>query len=77
MKVKTSVTLSEDTVKALDKLAGKNGNRSLLVEEAVHAYLTNKSREARDARDIEIINRHAGTLNKEALDVLADQADIL
>ena len=77
MKIKTSVTLSERALKALDKMAGKNGNRSALVEEAVHAYFKQKRREERDARDIELINRHADALNKEARDALLDQADFL
>jgi len=37
-------------------------------------YLRAKARAARDARDLEIINRNAERLNHEALDVLEYQA---
>ncbi len=76
MKIKTSVTLSKDIIKAMNKAVGKNGNRSALVEDAVHAYLVLKRHEARNAHDFEIINRNAAKLNKEALDTLSYQVKL-
>lgn len=45
-------------------------NRSALLERAARAYLLNLDRQARDRRDIEIINRVAGRLNRSAKDTL-------
>jgi Arc/MetJ-type ribon-helix-helix transcriptional regulator len=76
MKVKTSVTLSEEALKAIDRLAGRGGNRSRVVEAAVLQFAAARDRLARDARDRERIDRHADALNREALDVLGYQADL-
>lgn len=67
MRVKTSITLPEDLISRVD-LAG--GNRSALIERAVVAYLAQLERGRRDSRDIEIINRNAERLNREAMDTL-------
>jgi metal-responsive CopG/Arc/MetJ family transcriptional regulator len=76
MRVKTSVTLPEDLLRSLDRAAGGHSNRSRLIEEAVRALLETKARAARDARDIEVINRHADRLNDEAADVLEYQVKL-
>ena len=77
MKVKASITLSKSTLQAVDKLVGKHGNRSAFIEEAVRDCIVHKRRQPRDARDLELINRHVDELNREAADVLAYQADPL
>lgn len=76
MRIKTSVTLSKGTLRALDQAAGKGSNRSRLIEEAVVDFLSRRARAERDARDRAILDRVADELNREMLDVLADQADI-
>jgi hypothetical protein len=48
-------------------------NRSALLERAARAYLAQLERDKRDARDIEIINRNADRLNREAMDTLEYQ----
>jgi metal-responsive CopG/Arc/MetJ family transcriptional regulator len=75
MKVKTSVTISEETLAAADKLAEKVGGRSRLFELALREYLTGRQREARDARELELLDEHADELNRETLHVLAFQAE--
>ncbi|HMC94407.1 MAG TPA: ribbon-helix-helix domain-containing protein [Polyangia bacterium] len=76
MRVKTSVTLPEDLLRSLDRAAGGHSNRSRLIEEAIRALLEAKARAARDAKDIEVINRHADRLNDEAADVLEYQVKL-
>ncbi len=76
MKVKTSITLSEDLVKAIDEYAGKYNNRSEFIEEAVRAFIRQLIRKQQDAKDLEIINRRADYLNQEATDVLTYQVDL-
>jgi metal-responsive CopG/Arc/MetJ family transcriptional regulator len=75
MKMKTSITLSDDVVRAIDKLTGRSGNRSEFIETAVRTYIAQMTRQERNARDLEMINRRANRLNKEALDVLEYQSD--
>ena len=50
MKIKTSITLSEDLVKEIDRLLGRKGNRSALVERALRDYLADKKKSSRDAQ---------------------------
>jgi len=70
VRVKTSITLPSDLLTELDRV---DKNRSALLERAARAYLRNLRRELRDRRDIEIINRNADQLNREAADVLEYQ----
>jgi len=74
MKVKTSITLSEDLLKVIDVCAKQRKNRSDFIEAAVRAFIGQMMREEQNARDLEIINRRADHLNKEAVDVLAYQS---
>jgi Arc/MetJ-type ribon-helix-helix transcriptional regulator len=76
MKRKTSITLSEEIVREIDELCGRYGNRSLLIERAIRDFLTAEAKRKRDFQDIEILNRRADALNKEAKDVLSYQVDI-
>ena len=75
MKVKTSVTISEETLAAVDKLAAKVGGRSRLFELALREYLTRRRREARDVRDQELLDENADELNREMLDILEFQVE--
>jgi metal-responsive CopG/Arc/MetJ family transcriptional regulator len=75
MKVKTSITLTEDTLRAVDEAAGVEGNRSRLIETAVLEYLDRRRRQTREARDRRILDAKADVLNREVEDVLAYQAD--
>ncbi len=73
MKVKTSITLSEDLLEAIDKRSGPFKNRSDFIEAAIRAYIAQMAREERNAKDLAILNRQADRLNQEAADVLAYQ----
>jgi metal-responsive CopG/Arc/MetJ family transcriptional regulator len=73
MKVKTSVTLSDDLLKTIDEQAGPKKNRSDFIEKALRNYIAQMIRDKQNARDFEIINRRADQLNQEAADVLAFQ----
>ena len=76
MKVKTSITLSEDLLKAVDEYAKEYNNRSEFIEEAVRVFVRQLIRREQDARDLEIINQRADYLNQEAMDVLTYQVDL-
>mgnify|MGYP001560475818 CR=1 FL=1 len=74
MKVKTSITLSEDLLKLVDKRAKRaKRNRSDLIETATWEMVHRLAREEENARDLAIINRRADFLNKEAADALTYQ----
>ncbi len=76
MKVKTSITLSRDLVQKMDELSGFYGNRSALIEKAVRDLIAAEEKRRRDARDLEILNQNAESLNSEAADVLSYQVEI-
>jgi len=69
MKVKTSVTLSEELLHAIETEVQME-NRSAFIERAVWNHLKALRREARDRKELDAIDSYAEHLNSEALDVL-------
>jgi len=76
MRVKTSVTIDERVLRAIDKTTSRNRSRSRVIEEAARDFLARRARAAREARDLDILNESADALNREMDDVLAYQADV-
>ena len=76
MKEKTSVTLSKEVLKGIDRLAGPEQSRSAFIENVLREHLRARERAERDARDIAIINRNAKRLNRDAEDGLDLQAPL-
>lgn len=76
MKVKTSITLSEDILKRIRRTAGKGESRSETIERLLREGLAARARRAADERELALINRHGDDLNAEAEDVLAYQSDL-
>ena len=74
MKAKTSVTLSEDVLAQIDRLAGSKQSRSAFIESVLRSFLRDRRKAALHARDLARINRAADRLNREAADVLEYQA---
>jgi metal-responsive CopG/Arc/MetJ family transcriptional regulator len=72
MKVKASITLSDDVLQAIDELA-RSSSRSEVIEEALREFLAARARMQRDARDLEIMNQHADAYNLETADFLSYQ----
>jgi len=73
MKVKTSVTLSEQLLEAI---SAQERNRSEFLEAAAWAYLATQEREDRYRRELALLNQYADELNAEQADVLRYQADV-
>ena len=73
MKEKTSITLSREVLKRIDRLAGSSRSRSAFIEKVLRWYLTERERAVVQARDLERINHAAEQLNSEAADVLEFQ----
>lgn len=76
MKLKTSVTLSEELLEQIDRRGDQFKNRSDFLEIAAKAFLAQLERDELNARDLEIINRNADRLNREAADVLEYQVEL-
>lgn len=75
--VQTTIQISEGLLEDLKAFAvEQRRDISELVENGMRDYLKKLMREKREADDIEIINRHAEELNKEALENLEYQVDI-
>jgi metal-responsive CopG/Arc/MetJ family transcriptional regulator len=76
MKIKASITLSEELISRIDAFSHRYGNRSAFIEQAVLHFIAVEEQRIRDADDLEILNTHAEALNEEAMDVLSYQADL-
>jgi metal-responsive CopG/Arc/MetJ family transcriptional regulator len=72
-KAKTSVTLSSNLLKVIDRLAGSK-QRSAWIEIAVRSYAKRELRRERRSRELELLNRHAQALNAESDDSAMYQA---
>ena len=70
MRVKTSITMPKELLSRIDRV---DKNRSALLERAARDYLARLEKEARDRKDIEIIDQNAERLNREALNTLEYQ----
>jgi metal-responsive CopG/Arc/MetJ family transcriptional regulator len=68
--MKIAITLPAELLDRLDRV---DKNRSALLERAALDYLARLEREARGRKDVEIINRNAARLNREAVDTLECQ----
>lgn len=76
MKIKTSITLSSDILKAIDHHKKEFNSRSEFLEAAARSLLAQIARAKAEKRDLEIIDRHHEVLNKEAEDVLGYQVPL-
>ena len=74
MKVRTSITLSEDILRAVDALAGPPGTRSAFIERVLRSFVRHRELARCEAGQLAALNRHASRLNREAAEVLALQA---
>ncbi len=75
MKSKTSVTLSEELLAAIEEAGGRGVNRSEFLEKAGWDRVASLRRRRRDARDRKRIDARADSLNAEALDALKFQIE--
>ena len=75
MKAKTSLTLSEDLIATIDKMAGPKVSRSAYIEQILREFVNRRAQARKDARDVTAINRHAAQLNAEMSDALTFQAN--
>jgi hypothetical protein len=72
-KQKTSVTLSGNLLTVVEALAGP-ARRSAWIEAAVRRYAYRELRRRRRMRELELLDRHAETLNAEGNDSASFQA---
>ncbi len=73
MKIKTSITLSGEVIRLIDRHQDEFKSRSEFLEQAAKKLLAHLAREEAEQRDLQIIEKYADTLNAEADDVLAYQ----
>ena len=74
MKVKTSVTLSEELLQAISAETNAE-NRSAFIETATWEYLESRRKRLRDRREMDLISSNADLLNEEARQALEFQDD--
>ena len=76
MKIKTSITISEELLVSIDKMFGKQRNRSEFIERAVWDFIERQKQKKRELKDLDILNKKADELNREAEDVLSYQVEL-
>ena len=76
MKIKTSITLSQELLTTIDDMVDTAQNRSQFLETAAWDYIAKLRRARLNQRDLEIIDQRADYLNGEIADVLAYQAPL-
>jgi len=74
MKRKTSITLTEDVLRELDRYAGSGDSRSGYIERVLRRHFRRRARAVEQARDVECINAAADRLNAEMAEVLEFRA---
>jgi metal-responsive CopG/Arc/MetJ family transcriptional regulator len=78
MKQKTSMSLSEEVLRELDRYAAGNAeSRSAYIERVLREHFPRRARVRINSRDRHRINAAAERLNAEAAEVLEDQASRL
>ena len=77
MKRKTSVSLSDHILAELGEHAGSGESRSAYIERVLRQHFRRRARAANNVRDRKRIDAAADRLNKEAAEVLEDQASWL
>jgi metal-responsive CopG/Arc/MetJ family transcriptional regulator len=75
MKSKTSITLSEDLLMSVKRVARKGESRSETIERLLRERLNDEAARRAREREVAQINRHADALNAEAADVLTYQGE--
>jgi metal-responsive CopG/Arc/MetJ family transcriptional regulator len=75
MRVKTSITIDEDVLRAVDKATGAVAGRSRVIETAVREFLARR-KTPREERDRAILDTNAEALNREMEDVLTYKGDV-
>ncbi|MGH9405648.1 MAG: hypothetical protein ACRD3D_07430 [Terriglobia bacterium] len=65
-KMQTSLTLSREVVRGIDRMAGKKRSRSAIVDDVLRGHLSHRERAAANACDVEKINRFADELRRDA-----------
>ena len=73
-KAKTSVTIARGLLDAADAVAGPDG-RSALIERAVRHYLRRLLKQARQERELALLDANAPRLNAAAARAMLDQAE--
>ena len=70
MKSKVSITLDDQLMAQIDKMAGKERSRSAVIEALLRRALRKLERSRVNRRDADILNRTSAALNAEMEDVL-------
>ena len=70
MKLKTSITLEQEVITAIEEPAREGASRSQVIERLLRQSLSARERVEIDKHDRNLMNEHADELNEEAVDVL-------
>jgi len=72
-----AITIDDDTLKRVDRLAGARGggrNRSHVIRQAVREYVRRAEQMTEDEREARIVKQHRGRLARQARVLVRQQA---
>jgi len=73
-----AITIDEKMLAHVDRMVGRGGdgarNRSQLIRQAVHEYVSRLDRLAGDEREAAVVRRHRGRLARQATALVRQQA---
>jgi metal-responsive CopG/Arc/MetJ family transcriptional regulator len=73
-----AISVDEETLRVLDRLASPRrkglGNRSQIVRAALREYLARREEAERDESEWRVWSKHLARVNKQASELVADQA---
>lgn len=75
-----AISIEESALSEIDRVARRTRagriNRSQVIRQAVHEYISRLERQAREAREDEIVRKHHKKLNRQAAALIRQQAKL-
>ena len=75
-KMKSTITISDELMNAIDQITGQKDNIENLIELLLRKYVEEEKKKRRDLTDFRILNDNSEYLNSEAEDVLTYQVSL-
>lgn len=72
--MKSTITISDELIKAIDRITGQKNNIEKLIERLLRKYIdAEEKKKKQELNDLRILNDNSEYLNSEAEDVLTYQ----
>ncbi len=75
-KMKSTITISDELMNAIDQITGQKNNIENLIELLLRKYIEEEKKKRQDLNDLRILNDNSEYFNSEAKDVLTYQVSL-